>query len=57
MSKFKLKDADTKSVVRYRDPERKGMQKVVLKDATQAQLAQLAKLGHKGVVEDKRSGQ
>lgn len=55
MSKFKLKDgASAKSVVRYRDPERSGMQRVVLGEATQKQLAQLAKLGHHGVVEDKK---
>ena len=55
MSKFKLTDGvNAKSVVRYRIPERNAMQRVVLGEATQKQLAQLAKLGHHGVVEDKK---
>ena len=54
MSKFELKkDVNPKGVVSYRTPEKSGMSRVELGKATQAQLAQLAKLKHPSVVESK----
>ena len=61
MSKYQLKkDVDAKGVVSYRVPKMKdgdkpksGMTRVKLGEATQAQLAHLAKLKHPGVEEVK----
>jgi len=54
MSKLKLKEGvNAKGVVSYRKPGKSAMSRVVLGEATQAQLSELHKLGHPFVVEAK----
>jgi len=55
MSKFKIKDGISgKAKVTYRAPGRNGMVQVILENATQQQLKDLAAIGHPFVIADEK---